>query len=144
MKKLCLIACVTVFAAFAAEPAKADVAVVRWNSGMCQIWDNAAGPPPWPAGEFAKGCGRFSGLGRGRSGAERTLCVRQVRLGCGGSASSTGGACSSASAAGVGSASGSVAAASALGCSAALSEAMKCKTPAGDRRRFCLEASSAL
>jgi len=53
MKKLCLIASVAVFASLAAAPAKADVVVVRWNSGMCQIWDNAAGPPPWPQGEFA-------------------------------------------------------------------------------------------
>ena len=52
MKKLSLIASVAVFAALAAQPAKAEVVVVRWNSGMCQIWDNAAGPPPWPTGEF--------------------------------------------------------------------------------------------
>src|SRR5882757_8801693 len=52
MKKLCLIASVAVFASLAAAPAKADVVVVRWNSGACQIWDNAAGPPPWPQGEF--------------------------------------------------------------------------------------------
>lgn len=58
MKKLSLIACVA-FAAFAAAPAKADVTVVRWNSGMCQIWDNAAGPPPWPAGEFVGVAGGF-------------------------------------------------------------------------------------
>jgi len=53
MKKLSLIVCVGIFAAVAAAPAKADVSVVRWNSGVCQIWDNAAGPPPWPQGEFA-------------------------------------------------------------------------------------------
>ena len=53
MKKLGLIACVGIFAAMAAAPAKADVSVVRWNTGWCQIWDNAAGPPPWPQGEFA-------------------------------------------------------------------------------------------
>jgi hypothetical protein len=47
------------FAAFAATPANADVTVVRWNSGMCQIWDNAAGPPPWPTGEFVRVAGGF-------------------------------------------------------------------------------------
>jgi hypothetical protein len=44
----------------AAAPAKADVGVVRWNSGWCQIWDNAAGPPPWPAGEFVLIAGGFA------------------------------------------------------------------------------------
>jgi len=57
-----LIACVA-FAAFAATPAKADVTVVRWNSGMCQIWDNAAGPPPWPTGEFVPVAGGFPDWG---------------------------------------------------------------------------------
>lgn len=59
MKKLSLIACVA-FATFAATPAKADVTVVRWNSGMCQIWDNAAGPPPWAPGEFVRVAGGFA------------------------------------------------------------------------------------
>src|SRR5438445_9865465 len=59
MKRLSLIASVA-FAAFAATPAKADVTVVRWSSGMCQIWDNAAGPPPWSPGEFARVAGGFA------------------------------------------------------------------------------------
>jgi len=51
---------VTVFAAFAAQPAKADVDVIRWNSGMCPIWDNVPGAPPWPPGEYLKVAGGFA------------------------------------------------------------------------------------
>ena len=48
MKKLCLIACVA-FATFAATPAKADVIVIRWKSGSCEVWDiSQSGQPGRP------------------------------------------------------------------------------------------------
>jgi hypothetical protein len=47
MRKLGALACVA-FAALAATPAKAGFMVVRYESGMCQILGDAAGPPPRP------------------------------------------------------------------------------------------------
>jgi hypothetical protein len=45
MKRLTLMACV-VFAVLAATPAKAEVMVIRWKSGLCQLWDTERGAPP--------------------------------------------------------------------------------------------------
>lgn len=58
MKKLCLVACVA-FAGLAATRAKADFMVIRWKSGICQIWDNADGAPPRRPGKYVRFEGRF-------------------------------------------------------------------------------------
>ena len=58
MKKLCLIACVA-FATFAATPAKADVIVIRWKSGSCEVWDISQSGQPGRPGEYVKLAGGF-------------------------------------------------------------------------------------
>ena len=53
MKRVAVIAGVLLLGALANAPARADFSVLIWkNSLMCQIWDNAAGYAPAPAGEY--------------------------------------------------------------------------------------------
>jgi len=56
MKKLCLLACVVL----TALTATAEFMVIRWNSGMCQVWDTAAGAPRRQPGRYVKLVGGFS------------------------------------------------------------------------------------
>src|SRR5262245_39411017 len=47
--KLKFALCAGVLALVAAQPAEASFKVIRWNTGLCQIWNNAT---PWNAGPF--------------------------------------------------------------------------------------------
>jgi hypothetical protein len=48
MTKLKFALCASAFALIAAQPAEASYKVIRWNTGLCQVWVNA----PWNAGPF--------------------------------------------------------------------------------------------
>ena len=47
MKRLSLILSVAAVCVVASSQAQASFQVIRWNSGMCQVWDSATPWKPW-------------------------------------------------------------------------------------------------
>jgi len=53
MKRMAPIIGALLLVSLASAPARADFSVLIWKSSkMCQIWDNAAGTSPDPAGDY--------------------------------------------------------------------------------------------
>ena len=61
MKRSSLVVCAIAFAAMAASPAEANFRVVKWPTGMCQVWNYGAGNKPTGARVMSK---RFKTMDR--------------------------------------------------------------------------------